>query len=349
MSTDSDLVKFNHFAMAHMGTIYNRFGPLGTGVFVETADGIALLTAKHVALPALLFGPPSIGDCISGQESFPVGYIRIASDVDAALMYFDPEHHTTGALTSAAVQAAMEESVSIGDEIVCCGLPREMAKNIDSTNKKVESSVALQVFSEIRSVTTGSLECTPPMDKRLPPTYGGMSGGPAFTSDGRLLGIVQAEVRKGADPVHTIRVTPAPRLRQLFFPSLPPGNWQTDYWQQSVGMNFDLRLVIGKKLEILPGTVEFRLIHSPSDPYSENGTFAEIRKLHLPMEGRTELYEVGTRSYVPVDPGNSNAVPSLIYGEIDALLGRPTLKKSDFELLSARESNSLRPRTPAED
>ena len=109
--------------MARIGVILGSNGRGGSGVFVQLSNKrIALLTARHVALPAILSGELTLSHADRGQSFSPLA-ITMDKRLDLAYLTL-PDDITIGSyLSQNEWTPEGQPEISKGMTVVACGVP----------------------------------------------------------------------------------------------------------------------------------------------------------------------------------------------------------------------------------
>lgn len=203
-----------------LGCVFGRDGRGGTGIFIDLEDGgLALLTARHVVVGCILTGEVTVGRLDRpGLKSIAPTEIRIDNRRDAAFLLVDRE------ILDVATVPHFEWSnrdveISHGMVVIVSGVVGEW-KAPDSENRRIPQIKTLHLNTQVVDPedSRGRIVCY--VDERhmqMPSSFKGMSGGPCFSEDRRILGIITEEVRrKPGTHDGEILVTRLADLRSLF-------------------------------------------------------------------------------------------------------------------------------------
>jgi hypothetical protein len=228
--------------MGRVGYILGANGRGGSGVFVETTDGrTALLTARHVLIPAILSGEVTVAHYTTHNVlSVEPTTIRIAARADAALV-FVPYGLVPARLTAQDWDPDTGRDVTSGQGVIAAGAPGEWKSEPDLVRHIIESVRVLLFWTAVTSPDEqGLIACdVDDMITTIPTTFRGMSGGPVFDATRQLVGINKGELRGRTQ--RKLYATPRRSWRDLYHPFVPTEDMRIDYMHQVAGLSLHVR------------------------------------------------------------------------------------------------------------
>jgi hypothetical protein len=297
------------WVLARVGYVVGRNGRGGSGVFVEAPNGrTALLTARHVLIPAVISGDVSVA-FHDDARAYPVEFnaLRMARRADAALVFL-ADGARIPRLTVAEWDPRGPADVTKGMGIVAAGAPGEWKSEPDVVQRVIKSMKTLLFWTAVTEPNRdGLIVCD--VDgriKSLPSTFRGMSGGPVFDSGRRLVGINKGEFRGAPDGM--LFATPRKAWMDLFYPFEPPGDMPTDYTRQLAGHTFLARHE-NAPTESPPVAVGFACEYFWSATKAEHrfGEFGRIYAATFGSSPEASRYVVNVESLFNLPPGHDDA------------------------------------------
>jgi hypothetical protein len=289
------------WVLERVGYAFDKNAYGGSGVFVQTHDGgLALLTAAHVVIAAILSGELSIGAYHAGKAHFrPATCITLSSRSDAALVTADG--------LDVPVYLGVDDwnpssgpGIDVGMKLVAGGLPGLWKGQRDPARRVVERSRVMLLWTEVSKVRQFEVEMV--ASRGLPSTLGGMSGGPLFLFDGQLVGIHMAESR--GTRTRSLISTRREAWSDLHSP-LDDLQWPSDLqgppfrWKQPATYGPDrIPVVVG--FEGWFGT-------SRSQPSGPRGSFGRIEKWRILNSEQTSAFPINMYSNFQFSPDDDDA------------------------------------------
>jgi len=211
--TEKDEIEITEFILRRVGYVFAKNGRGGSGIWVETLDGrTALLTARHVVIAAVLSGELSVSYFASGvARSVGINALSIDPTHDAALVYpFEPSL-VPERLSVEDWDPAGMPAIHGGAPVISTGVPGEFKATPNVELRKIDWMKTLLYWTAvIDPERDGAIVCdVDESNPNIPKSFRGISGGPLFDINRRLLGVNWAEKRRikgGTDGV--LRVTP---------------------------------------------------------------------------------------------------------------------------------------------
>lgn len=307
--TPDEARETSSWLLDRVGYVLGANGRGGSGIFVETSDGgTALLTARHVIVPAVLSGEVTVARYVresSVARSVEPVAIRMASRVDAALLRIrDAENFPR--LAHSEWDPSGSPPLSKGMGVIAAGAPGKWKSEPDAASRVIESMKTLFFWTAVIDPNhDGPIQCD--VDdgiKSLPSTFAGMSGGPVIDTHRRLVGINKGEDRDCKDGY--LYVTPRRSWDDLYSPFMP-ADLPTDYVRQEA-----LLVKHARPKDAAPDEaaidVAFRceFFWSPTSPGHQYGEFGRIVAVVLGNEPTSRRYVINTESifYLPSDHDN---------------------------------------------
>jgi hypothetical protein len=261
-------------------------------------DEVALLTARHVVLPQAAAGELTIRPAFgfAGRSVEPTR-IRVDMRNDAALLFVPRDLHCKP-IPFARWNPALPPTATKGQRIISCGLPGAFKGEVDLAERVIGSSKVVHFWTTILDPRDprGDIVCdVSPNTRNLPASMGGVSGGPAFGFDARLLGINRAQIQNPLAP--NLRVLPLDRVQSLVNMMQPPPalmDYTTEDWILPT-----IVCTLGKP-GARPMLIEFmatfyRSIGSPNHP---DGRIGDVTHLRVGLRGSTGTVTVAGSTWV---------------------------------------------------
>lgn len=297
--TETQASELSDWIQARVGHVLGASGRGGSGVFVEAPDGrTALLTARHVLIPAVLSGEASVvvphgpdkGRCAK------VVALRAARRADAALLYLETDV-SVARITLREWDPRMMPQVLRGQGVVAAGAPGEWKSTPNLDERSIELTRVLLFWTALTETNAnGQLQCDVDESVRaLPRSFKGMSGGPMFDLQRHLIGINKSEHRDVLDG--NLFATRRDAWEDLFHPFEPPPNAPTDYIIQKALHTFRVR-PRGSAGDT--GTIDAaflcEFLWSPSEPDYRYGELGRVTGMQLALGQGPENYIINIES-----------------------------------------------------
>jgi hypothetical protein len=286
-----------------VGLIIDRNDLHGSGVFVKLTDGkLALFTAAHVIFPSVLSGLVRIySNQIEGYVEPKI--IRIHSRADVAVLVL-PDDIQVQHIDIANLISDQELNAHIeqNKNIFLFGSPAEWKILPNLVTRTPGKLIFLGLENPlIHSDVTGLIRCMFKEQKILPPTFGGMSGGPVFDENKKLIGLIKGEIRKNGSENQDgyIYLTSQKFIREMLTPFNPP-NIPVDFMHQK---GYMIKNVVYKNRLYtpipIPIKINFEFFWSLNTPMHENGNFGRINNIIVGNNDQAR-YIVNVESIFPL-------------------------------------------------
>lgn len=306
--TEEQQREISDWVMARLGSVIGADGRGGTGTFIELQDGkTALLTARHVVMKCILTGQMTVARLESGVYSVEPSAIIIDSRKDAALLVFE-NGAFPGATIPYAEWSGRDPAITEGMRVIMSGIVGEW-KHPNISTRTIPIVPCLNFWTTVSDPENprGYLVCDVNEETSLLPTsFGGMSGGPCFSLDRRLLGVNTHEMRRKAGTNQgEFFVTPLAALDNLFQPYVPSSDSPTDYMQQKAFLAF-LAVSQNDKHQRVFVMAHVEYFWSPSNLDHWDGRVGRIIGLHFEAPEGTARYFINTKSIFRWNDGNTD-------------------------------------------
>lgn len=286
------------WVMERVGYVLGSTGRGGSGVFVETTDGhTALLTARHVLIPAILSGEVTVAHYLTQTaRSVEPSAVRIAARADAALV-FVPDGLVPARLSPQDWNPDTEPSVTSGQGVIAAGAPSEWKTEPDLARRVIQSARTLLFWTAVTNPNAQGYVVCDVNEKitSMPSTFRGMSGGPVFDTNRQLVGVNKGEQRGMTDG--KLFATPRRAWQDLYVPFMPTKDMPTDYMHQVAGMPLLVRHEDAPPSSdpVLASFLAeyFWSLSNPEHRYGEFGRIIAIVFGHTPV---TTRYKVNVES-----------------------------------------------------
>ena len=228
----------SQWILERVGYVLGANGRGGSGIFVETSNGeTALLTARHVLVPAIISGELTVAHYASGvARSVEPNALVMARRADAALVYLK-NMRDLPRLAKSDWDPQAFPTVSKGIGVVAAGAPGEWKATPDIARRVIEFARTLLFWTAVvePSLDDSILCDIDEIITTLPSTLRGMSGGPVIDLQRRLVGINLGETRGVKDGF--LYVTPRSSWTDIFAPFQPTDDMPDDYIRQEALMD----------------------------------------------------------------------------------------------------------------
>jgi hypothetical protein len=292
------------WTMERVGYVLGLDGRGGSGVFVEMSDGrTALLTARHVLVPAILSGEVTVAHYLSRKiRSIEPTAIRFAARSDAAIVVV-PDGLVQARLAKGDWNPDGALEALPGQGAIAAGAPGEWKAEPDLARRVIESMKTLLFWTAVVDADAGGLLVCDVDEKlaTIPSTFRGMSGGPVFDIGRRLLGINKGEQRGRPDA--RLFATPRRSWQDLYSPFLSPDDMPTDYTHQTAVLQVSVSHESSPtNSHPILATFLAEFFWSPSNPTHKFGEFGLITAMMFGHRPATTRYRINVESifFLPV-------------------------------------------------
>jgi hypothetical protein len=289
----------SRWILPHVGYVLGSNGRGGSGVFVQTLAGrTALLTARHVLVPAILSGEITIGHYLSGKaRSIEPTALRMARHSDAALVFVPEGVAPDVRLPPEAWDPRRPPGMSKGDGVILSGAPGEWKAEPDLERRIIESMQTLLFWTAITDPNDGGLVVCDVDESigALPKSFKGMSGGPVFNLNRDLIGMNKGERRTKPDGI--VAVTSRATWEDLFYSFELPAGGPEMFRQRVVCLPLDAKDADARRDQsVVRVTFIAELFESPDRPSDRYGAFGRVVCLIFGTQPRTSRYRVNVES-----------------------------------------------------
>ena len=267
----------DQWILERVGYVLDADGRLGSGIHVVLPDGrTGLLTARHVLVPAVLSGEVSVLPYSrTGCNSIEPISIRICARADCALLVL-PATTPTPRLGPNEWDPRTRQKPQIGDSVTLVGAPADWKSPPDPTHRSIETIRTLLYSTRVQAMPSpGFIECgVDETDKDIPRSFHGMSGGPVFDTNHRLIGINTSEIR--GNTIGAICATLRGEWSDLLQSEIPYNELPKDFCGVPAKASVSVTMSTPAKGELnLTASLQADLFWSqstPDHPYGEFGT-----------------------------------------------------------------------------
>jgi len=288
---------------SRLACIVGADGRGGSGVFVQLEDGhLAVLTACHVVISCILTGEITVCRMSSCQRSYEPTSIRIDGPNDVALLIVDRDLFDGAFSLLFSEWTCSSVNLSKGMPAIISGIVGEW-KHINIKERIIPQFTKLHYWTSISNPDAQCGMISYNVDKsnsEIPNSFGGMSGGPAFSIDQKLLGINTEEVPLLGE----ILVTPISKLYSLHTPFQPSEKAPQDYMRQEAILAFEAKEQRTDKTKnkkqhtgvTIPMQVYVEYFWSRSSPDSNDGHIGRIFALRFRNSDSASRYIMNTEA-----------------------------------------------------
>lgn len=270
------------------GVIWGSDGKGGSGVCVRLKDGqVALLTAKHVLIECLrntgkvLIGAPCMGVAPQSPK-----FIKMDSSQEGDAVYLG-FHNPTASMHGISYESWTNKSLKVlgGALVYVSGYPGAL-KQFDDTGIRPKVSCLLgKLFTKITTVSANSFACFVDETRDVPESLEGMSGGGAFSDDGKFLGIVVSEKRRLTATNGEVHVLTPSGFQELYTPfSFPPEIALGGF--HSYMQTLTLKMYSGQSKHVASVAVTAEFYWSKTNPSHRFGRVGKLFLLEFLIPGK---------------------------------------------------------------
>lgn len=303
--------EISSWVLERVGYVLGATGRGGSGVFVELPDGrTALLTAGHVLIPAILSGEVTVAHYNSGKAvSVEPAAVRMARRADAALIFLPATLTIPARLPTADwdPRGGGVAAPKLGDGLISAGAPGAWKAEPDLARRVISSMKTLLFWTAVIDPKDHDGLLVADVDEKLqdlPSTFRGMSGGPVFTIDRRLIGVNHGEHRGVSDG--RLYAVHRADWDDLLHPFDPPADMPVDFNRQEMGA------VLYARHELAPSnsapvlfTFEAEFFWSPSNPDHQYGEIGRVVCVTVGNSPETRRYRINVESIFHLPPDHT--------------------------------------------